>query len=471
MSRIPSHANQGKAVWKDFSKGIDAGQPPESIAENALVRAENARYDPLTSALETRPGTTLIKEGTSFDGGWSDGTNCFVWSGRAVSLLDPSTGTLSGTATLPGSGTPVFATFGDSREVYTAAGGALRKWSGSAWTTPTATKGTLPTAADWLESKAGRLIVARKADLMIQHSGVGDALDWLLSGSSWNEADSLQISAGYKSGGIPAWVGLFQDSLAIVANSGIFLVENDYPSWNVVTKCPGHVACYGACPAFGDVLLLTSSGIRSLSTVISTGYLHSPWGGDGINGLLPSDLSHWRLIRMDRASEVWLIPPDSATVYVYNAVVGAWTSFVFPAVVSAAVEHSGTIYVSCGGDLISLSGYTDSGASVVMSLELKPYDPFGDVVVSEIGLCGGYGSVGTAEVSVSGLKRTVSLSNPDLPVSEDLTVIGDDIDPVYSRGKLDHRLRVNLRTSRISPKISFTGPCSIRSLHVVYGAV
>ena len=458
----------GKASWADFSAGIDAGQPPESIREHALVRAENARYDPLTSTLRTRPGLAYIKEGVSFNSGWSDGTHCFVASGQSVSLLDPVTGTLSGTALLPGSSPPSFASFGDDRKVYAAAGGALRRWTGSAWETPTATKGTAPTGADWLFSKAGRFVVGRRSDLTIGHSGVGDAMDWLYSGSSWNEADALQISAGYKSGGKPAWIGLHGDGIALVADSGIYAIENDYPSWNVVTKCPGPIRCCGGSASFGDVLLLMSSGIRSLSTITQTGYPHSSWSGDGINGVLPSDLTGYRLVEMSRSGETWLIPPGSATVYVYNAVVGAWTSFVFPAVVSGAVEHDGTIYLCCGGNLASL---TATAESVTMTLELKPHDPFGDVVVSEIGLSAGFGSSGSVTVSLDRLSRGVSVSDPDKAIGDDTDIVDHDIDPVYPRGKLDHRIRVNLRTGRISPKLVFSGPCSLRSFHVLYGVL
>lgn len=489
MRRYPKQGDAQVFSITDFTGGINHMVPPENIQMNEAAFMENFEYDALSGLMKTAPGLTL-----SFTAAGSI-TSLFYDSYHGVFLYTVITATTPATVitlystdlltsttvgTLTGASTPFYCPYGDY--VIVSSGNRPQYYDGSSLTTITAVEhgGALPLYSDIAFSRAGRLVLARVGGDYLLYSGVGDHTNWNFTGT---DSDAQYIEVGYKDAtDIVAAVPLSQDVVVFKSNSkGLhkaYRISDEYPDWtvkevSVTADCANKGA---AVQAANDVFFVgQSNGFVSLSTVQEYGSVKQADVGAKINRQLTGIADeNSQVFHIPVRKQIWIVPDNSGSVYVYNLVSGTFTRRKMVSRPTGLVVKDGEVYISRGTKILRIDSLSalDDGSPIVAYYQTRRFVAGENYVIKRVDAIFSNATAALGTVTAGGVAFSFTTSGIGDYIYSDTEDACNDLDDVALYTYQSFTGRGNYRTRYFDVFVTVTsGSVSLRRLDVTVGMV
>lgn len=403
MRRTNKH-NASSVTFGDFTGGVNVAVYGEQIAENEMQVCENFIYERDSLKLTGRGGLSapLFAFDAKIVGLYHDADS----NVRFVFLEDRTVWSIEGGSKkkigkLTGNKKPVCCKF--QNKLWIASGGKLQY---SDYTDIY----TVTTSYDCniVFERFGRLAITQVGQDNIYYSAVGDGTSWEDDTNDDSTGKWLEVGYG-DSGDIVAVVPLSTDLMIVKNNGNIYQLAGDR-DWNgwVVSRIATGASPVGencATNIGNDVIYLTTSGAKMLSTTMDYGNIQSQTIGDKFNRLLTKNQYEPRMCHLPKRRMI-LIQPTSDKRYIvaYNYGLSAATVLRFSVEVADVVESSDEdVYLAAGNKLYLWSDEytTDNGTAIQYRMKMKDIIGSNQLLVKSIDTLFNSENAGTATVKVN----------------------------------------------------------------------
>lgn len=388
--------------------GVNVAQVPEQIAETDMQLCENFLYDLDSQRLVGRGG--LSAPLTTFQNPIRDlfydvDTNvlvAFLETRETYAFNNGYNQTPSFLGTVSGTKSPSCVKFMD--KLWIASGGVLQYSNFNSIT-------LIPAAptCDLVFQRFGRLAAIQTGNDRITYSDTGDGTGW--SNDSNVASSSQWLDVGYgDSGDIIAVVPLATDMIIIKSNGMIyqFTGDSDWNSWNVynIANNADPVGVATATNIGDSVVLLSTRGLKSLTTTMDYGNITPNDIGDKFNKLITTNMYEPKICHLKRRSTIMIRPTTDKTYWIaFNYRIGAATVIRFGLPITSIVETTNDVLVASGTCLYKWANEYATDNGVEISYHMKPKDVIGsdEMLVKAIDTKFSSDRAGTVNVATSTL--------------------------------------------------------------------
>lgn len=455
------HANQQTAVVRaDFSGGLNLATTPDNIAENQLATAINLEIDHATGRLKTVGGTRDIIETADIFAFLYDRINdsfLIVKTDKSVYPCSRAGEVGETVGTISGKLYPIAAEWEDG--LLIASGGKLQYFHNNTLETIES-----PTANS-VYVRAGRVLITD--DTQIHYSGVGDETNWT---EDTNDASSSKfVEAGYKDGGkFIGMASLSQDVLMFKDNRRVYRLSGEYPNW-VISEVSRQVECKNRL-AFADiansVFVLGSNEAQTLATTDAYGAMKPA----AISALVASEI-----MRLPQNAKVRYVPPmaqvwfigDAGNVLMFDLASQAWfmRKFNSPLLDVVCVDNDVYIVKSDRISVIDEATFHDAGEPLEWKFQAQRLTSLHDYFLkrTQISVMPLASDIYSGQISVGAVVIDLPIPNyllyikndesriflnrrrisergkakglyvPGERICEDMTIISENSEPIYTR--------------------------------------
>ncbi len=413
MRRTNKH-NASLVSFSDFTGGINVVRYGEQIAENEMQVCENFIYERDSLKLVGRGGLSepLFSFGADVIGLYHDADS----NTRFVFLADQTVWNVKGNTVrkigdLTGKQMPVCCKF--QNKLWIASGGKLQYTDYTDIYTVTGSYD-----CDIVFERFGRLAVTKAGQDNIYYSAVGDGTNW--EDITNDDSSSKWLEVGYgDSGDIIAVVPLSADLMILKSNGNIYQLtgDRDWNTWTVNRIATGTapVGMNCAINIGQEVVYMSQSGMKMLSTTMDYGNIATQTIGDKFNRLLTKSQYEPKLHHLRKLRTV-LIQPTSDRSYIVavNYALQAATVLRFSVPVSSVTEtNDEDIYLASGRHLYHWDNEftTDNGEDITYKLKLKDTIGANKLLVKSVDTMFHSKQNGTATVKVNHMTIEVPIND------------------------------------------------------------
>lgn len=182
---------------------------------------------------------------------------------------------------------------------------------------------------------------------------------------------------------------------------------------------------HGAANMAGDVFFVSYDGIRSITTLTTTGNMIDVDVGSPIDSIIKSYLTPTTDVRsfyFRGAGQFWVMIGSTAFVYSFSRTskVSAWSRYVFPIEISAVTELDAELYFRSGNTVYKFDDSVKSDAGILFDVNIEfPYLDFKTPGVMKQIMGMDTVMVGSADVQIKFDSRNPDFITPTTRMSED----------------------------------------------------
>lgn len=381
MKLSAKHQNVQRAIYNDFSAGLNSSMMEDNIAENELREVVNMEIDREMQLLRTCKGTVdICKFDYDVTSAAYDVINdmffLFTSDYKIITTRDFEIFTEAGALT---GKSPVITTLWEDG-VLIASGGKLQYSTKER----VSTLENSPEHSKGAYIRSGRVLTFDDAD-NVKYSSVGDEDNWDIDAGDPSKALFAQI--GYKVGGkILGMVNLSKDILFIKDNGMVFRLENEYPDWKI-SELGRNIYCKNGlsfCNIGEQVIILGNGILQSVQTTQDYGDMKPTDIGKKVKREIASLEDDTKLRYIPSINQLWFIS-HTKYVLVMDCDTGAFFQRTFNEPVVDVICVDEDIYIVRDHAVSKFTeDFVDSGLPLSFTAKFKSAFSLNEILVKKV---------------------------------------------------------------------------------------